>query len=48
MITDTTTDPDKAVVIDPTFLTLSRREIQRLRSSGEIPKFDLCSMSKVE
>ena len=32
--------PDKVVVIDPAAVSLSRRESQRLRSSGEIPKFD--------
>ena len=41
MITATATYPDKVVVIDPAAVNMSRRESQRLRSSGEIPKFDL-------
>ena len=41
-------DPDEVVVIDPSAVTLSRRESERLRSSGEIPKFDFYSTSKVK
>ena len=37
----TATDPDEVVVIDPAVVTPSRRESQRLRSSGEMPKFEL-------
>ena len=47
MVTATPTYPDEVVVIDPAAVTLSRRESQRLGSSGEIPKFDFYSTSKV-
>ena len=48
VITATSTYPDEVVVIDPAAFTLSRRESQRLRSSGEVPIFDFYSTSKVK
>ena len=41
-------DPDEVVVIDPAAVTLSRRESQKLRLSGDIPEFDIYSTSKVK
>ena len=40
--------PDEVVVIDPAAVSLSRRESQLLRSSGEISKFDLYSTITVK
>ena len=39
--------PDEVVVIDPAAFALSRKESQRLGSSGEIPEFDFYSTSTV-
>ena len=38
---------DDVVEIDPAAVTLSRRDAARLRTSGEIKKFDFYSASKV-
>ena len=40
--------PDEVVLIDPAAVSLSRRESQLLRSSGEIAKFDFYSTITVK